>query len=81
MIVKVRYIGKSFGVDGLTDGKIYDVIEVDVDTGALRVVDDSNEDYLYSPSNPRPVSGDSPGGKFEVVEDDATESLQKAING
>lgn len=81
MIVKVRYVGKSFGIDGLTDGKIYDVLEVDADTGALRVVDDSDEDYLYSPTNPRPLSGDSPGGKFEVVEDDASGSLQKVING
>lgn len=78
--MKVRYIGQSFGIDGLTDGKIYTVLEVDSDTGALRVVDDSDEDYLYSPSNPRPLSGDGPGGKFEIVEDDAKGSLQKAIN-
>lgn len=67
-IGKVRYIGGSFGVDSLTDGKAYDVIEVLKDD-LIRVVDDSGEDYLYSISNPRPLDGSSPGGKWVVVED------------
>lgn len=78
--MKVRYIGQSFGIDGLTGGKIYTVLEVDSDTGALRVVDDSGEDYLYSPSNPRPLSGNHPGGRFEIVEDDENGSLKKIMN-
>lgn len=78
--MKVRYIGQSFGIDGLTNKDVYEVIEVDEATGALRIVDDSGEDYLYSPINPRPLSGDGPGGKFEVVEDDEKGTLSKIIH-
>jgi hypothetical protein len=67
-IGKVRYIGESFGIDGLTNGKIYDVIEVLKDD-LIRVVDDSGEDYLYSIYNPRPLDESSKGGKWEIVED------------
>ena len=67
-IGKVRYVGESFGVDSLTDGKVYDVIEVLKDD-LIRVVDDSGEDYLYSISNPRPLDGSSPEGKWIIVED------------
>ena len=78
--MKVRYHGKSFGVDGLTDGKIYDVLAYDEELGALQVVDDSGEDYLYSPSNPRPIANPlHPGGKWEVIEDDEHQTLLKAI--
>lgn len=67
-IGKVKYIGESFGVDSLTDGEVYDVIEVLKDD-LMRVVDDSGEDYLYSISNPGPLDESSPGGKWVVVED------------
>ena len=50
MIGKVKYIGKSFGVDGLTNNKIYDVISVE--PPFIRIIDDSEEDYLYSLSKP-----------------------------
>ena len=43
--MKMRYVGLSFGVDSLTNGKIY---EVEEENGMYRVVDDSGEDYLYS---------------------------------
>ena len=75
--MKLRYVGESFGAAGLTDGAIYDCLEIDrtdeqgVEFGVmLRVVDDSGEDYLYSPTNPRPLDGSSPGGRWEIVEDD-----------
>lgn len=67
-IGKVRYIGESFGIDSLTNGKIYDVIEVLIDD-LIRVVDDSGEDYLYSIYNPKPLDESSKGGKWEIVED------------
>lgn len=67
-IGKVKYAGESFGVDSLTDGKVYDVIEVLKDD-LIRVVDDSREDYLYSISNPRPLDESSSGGKWLIVED------------
>jgi len=63
--MKLRYIGLSFGVDSLTDGKIYEAIE---ENGMYRVIDDSGEDYLYSKENPAPLDGSSPGGKWEKVE-------------
>ena len=40
--MKVRYVGVSFGVDSLTNGKIYDVLEYDSELGMLRVIDDSD---------------------------------------
>ena len=66
---KVRYVGESFGVDSLTDGEVYAVIEVDKKFGDLRIVDDSAEDYLYSIDTPAPLDGSSKGGKWEIVED------------
>ena len=33
-----------------------------------RVIDDSGEDYLYSMTNPAPLDGSSPGGRWEVIE-------------
>ena len=74
--MKVKYEGESFGVDSLTDGKTYDCLEVD--NGMLRIIDDSGEDYLYSASNPRPLDGSSPGGKWVIVEDE-NQALEKLI--
>ena len=67
---------------GLTDGKIYEVLGVDPMIGWLRVVDDSGEDYLYSPKHPRPIANPNhPGGRFEIIEDDENGTLRKAIFG
>lgn len=65
---KVKYIGKSFGVDSFTANKVYDVVRNQY--RQLAVVDDSDEDYLWDLRNPRPFNGDEPtDGKFELVED------------
>ncbi|MGL5511719.1 MAG: hypothetical protein ACRDBM_00565 [Sporomusa sp.] len=64
-MMKLRYVGQSFGVDSLTDGKIYEAVE---EEGMYRVIDDSGEDYLYSMENPAPSDGSSPGGIWEIVE-------------
>ena len=78
--MRIRYVGVSFGIDSLTDGKEYEVLTYEKDTGALRILDDSGEDYLYDPRNPRPVAEPShPGGRFEIVEDDENLTLRKAI--
>lgn len=79
--MKVRYVGKSFGVDGLTDGKIYEVLGLDEFSGALRVVDDSGEDYLYDPRNPKPFFVEGKYGRFEIVEDDENGTLTQAVLG
>lgn len=51
--MKVRYIGKS-EPKVITNGKIYEVISIDDEK--YRIVDDTNDDYLYAPD------------LFEVVE-------------
>ena len=63
--MKLRYIGHSFGIDSLTDGKIYEATE---ENGMYRVIDDSGEDYLYSAKNPAPLDGSSLGGRWEIIE-------------
>ncbi|AXY26710.1 hypothetical protein CL176_04490 [Suicoccus acidiformans] len=68
VIALVRYVGESFGVDSLTNGKIYSVVGVD-GTDMIRVVDDSEEDYLYEIINPAPLDGSSEGGKWEIIKD------------
>ena len=79
--MKVRYVGKSYGVDSMTDGKVYEVLEVDTMVGAHRIVDDSGEDYLYHPKEPKPNGAKEAYGRYEIVEDDASGSLRKAIFG
>lgn len=66
--MKIRYLGESFGVDSLTNGKVYEA-SVDIDSpGMYRVIDDSGEDYLYQRENPAPYDGSSPGGYWEIIE-------------
>ena len=80
--MRIKYIGVSFGIDSLTNGKEYEVIEYDEDVGALRIVDDSGDDYLYDPVNPKPLADNNhPGGRFEIVEDDELGTLHNAIFG
>lgn len=76
--MKVKYVGKSFGVEGLTDGKEYEVIAVE--ENMLRVIDDSGEDYLYSATRPSSLDDSSECGKWEIIEDDKDNSLLKLIN-
>ena len=72
--MKLRYLGPSFGVDSLTDGKIYECLGLDA--GLLRIVDDSDEDSLYSVV-PGPMWDESIRGRWEVVEDDEDRTLTK----
>ncbi|MFC3927837.1 hypothetical protein ACVR05_01135 [Streptococcus caprae] len=64
-IMKLRYIGESFGVDSLTNGRVYTILEILPDD-LVRVVDDSGEAYLYSYKNPRPLDESSVGGYWEI---------------
>ena len=65
--MKARYVGESFGVDSLTNGKIYEILGDD--HGMYRVIYDSGEDYLYSKDNPAPLDGSSKGGRWEIIEE------------
>ena len=51
--MKVKYKGKSD--ISLTNEKIYDVI--DVEMGWLRIIDDTDDDYLFPPD------------EFEIIEE------------
>lgn len=75
--MKVKYIGKSFGVEGLTDGKIYECIGIE--NGMLRIIDDSEEDYLYSAIRPSSLENPELFGKWEIIEDNEDEDLKKII--
>lgn len=52
--MKVRYIGDYYKVSLLKD-KIYDVISVE--DGAYRIIDETEDDYLFS------------SNEFEIVEE------------
>lgn len=67
--MKLKYIGESFGVDELTNGKIYEAEECENNPYYYRVIDDSGEDYLYFKDNPAPLDGSGPGGRWEIVEE------------
>jgi hypothetical protein len=67
MICRVKYIGKSFGVDGLTNNKIYDVISAE--PPFIRIIDDSEEDYLYSLSKPSCLENPKLCGVWKIIED------------
>lgn len=77
--MKVKYHGPDIGADGLRDNGIYTVLEVDEFTGMLRIVDESDEDYLYSPKRPQAIASFYRGGYFEIIEDDENNTLAKAI--
>ncbi len=65
-IGKVKYIGKSFGAESLTNGKIYDVIGIE--EPFLRIIDDSGEDYLWSIYKPCCMEDTTLCGKWELIE-------------
>lgn len=77
MIGKVKYIGKSFGVESLTNGKIYDVLEIDLPF--IRIIDDSGEDYLYSITKPSSMEEPNLNGKWELIES-TNEQLIKLLS-
>ncbi len=75
--MKVRYIGTSFGVESLTNGKIYECIAIE--DGFLRIIDDSGEDYLYSAIKPAAMDNLELCGKWEIIEDNENGDLKKAL--
>lgn len=75
--MKVKYIGKSFGVEGLTNGKIYECIGIE--DGMLRIIDNSGEDYLYSAIKPSLLENSTLCGKWAIVEDNENKDLEKVI--
>ena len=76
--MKLKYIGKSFGVESLTNGKIYECIGIEDDM--LRIIDDSGEGYLYSAIRPASLENSELFGKWEIIEDNKNKDLEKIIN-
>lgn len=76
--MKVKYIGKSFGIEGLTNNRIYEVIAIENDM--LRIIDDSGEDYLYSAIKPSSLDNKELCGRWEIIEDNENNDLNKIIN-
>ena len=76
--MKLRYIGETFGygIDGLTDGKIYTCLGIE--GPFFRVIDDSEEDYLYRIHDPGEFEENGAQGIWEIVEDDDKGSLKNA---
>lgn len=48
--MKVKFLGESDPLELLND-KIYEVIEVDEDSGWYRIIDETNDDYLFPPED------------------------------
>lgn len=46
--MKAKYTGKDEGIS-LTKNKIYEAL--DYESGFIRIIDDTGEDYLYDPEN------------------------------
>jgi hypothetical protein len=46
--MKVRYLGETSPLE-LTHGKVYEVLSIEKDW--YRIVDDTDEDYLYPPED------------------------------
>lgn len=46
--MKVKYLGESDPFE-LLNGKVYDVIEIDEEVGWYRIIDETDEDFLYPP--------------------------------
>ena len=78
-MIKLRYIGQNIGISGLTNGKVYECIEIHF-MGFLRIIDDSGEDYLYSDIAPAPATGGQPPGRWEIVEDSKDEFAHHLAN-
>ena len=72
-IGKVIYIGVSGGYGSLTNNVKYNIVRDDL--GDLKVVDDSEEDYLYNLNNPRNFDNENDGQFYYV--DEPQNILQK----
>ena len=69
--MKVRYVGETFYDGfGLTNGRVYTCTDIDYELNGLEVIDDDDDECLYSIINPRPIDNSSIGGKWEIVEDE-----------
>jgi hypothetical protein len=78
MIGKVKYIGKSFGIESLTNGKTYDVLAIE--KPFIRIIDDCGEDYLYNIYQPGDLQNIKLFGRWELIESNDKELSNIFIN-
>ncbi|MBE6584782.1 MAG: hypothetical protein E7649_07430 [Ruminococcaceae bacterium] len=64
--MKVKYIGENDPLE-LLNGKIYDVMEVDEESGWYRIIDETGEDFLFQPDDFEPQN--------DVVNDPSKKSI------
>ena len=62
----LKYEGETFF--SFIDGKEY--VCLGIENGLFRMIDESEEDYLYEIDNPRPMDGSSKGGKWKIIKDE-----------
>ena len=68
--MKVKYIGETFyNGDGLTNGKIYECVDILEKEECLEIIDDSGDEFLYPIKKPKPLDGSLKDGKWEIIED------------
>lgn len=68
--MKVKYVGESFyNGFGLTNGKTYECVGIDYADKTLSIIDDEEEESIYSIDNPSPADGSNSGGKWEIIDD------------
>lgn len=65
--MKLRYVGPDM-ID-ILDGHVYECLGVELDGKWYRVIDESGDDYLYPVSEPAPLDGSQPPGKWEIIEE------------
>lgn len=64
---KLKYVGPYMGELELSPNKEYPVVRIEL--GMFGIVDDTDEDYLYSATKPGPCDDPTITGKWEVIED------------
>lgn len=64
--MKVKYTGETFSF-GLTNGKVYECLGIE--DWFLRIVDDTDEDYLYFIDKPCQIDQPEIYGRWEIIED------------
>ena len=76
--MKLKYVGESFGVDSLTDGRVYECLAWNIrgSSGSWMIAGR----IIYILPSTRPMDGSAPGGRWEIVEDDAENTLSRVIN-
>jgi hypothetical protein len=65
--------------EGLDFGILLRIVDDDLDNENYEDDPDWKPGYLYSPTNPAPLDMSSPGGRWEIVEDDENGTLAKIM--